>query len=173
MKHHWMNLKYLLIHKYYVFRCGLYTKVPLWRLIIHDWSKFTSAEWSPYANHFYRDGGVWKFKKNKGQHDARDAKFEFNRAWIHHIHKNPHHWQHWVIPGEENQALEMPEHFVREMVADWMGAGLAQKGIPDILNWWNENKNRMILHPHTRILVSNIINSLPSNYFRIGKRKLP
>lgn len=175
MKHHWLNLKYLLKHKFWVFRCGLWTGAPIWRLIIHDWSKFGPLEWTAYANHFYRDGGVWKFKRNKGQHSPGDAKDEFNRAWLRHIHKNPHHWQHWVLMFDDDgyQALEMPENFVREMVADWMGAGLAQKGIPDILHWYDQNKNRMILHENTRRRVREILDSLPSQYFQLGRGKLP
>lgn len=36
----WVILK----HKWFVLLAGLEVGVPLWRLIIHDWSKFTPAE---------------------------------------------------------------------------------------------------------------------------------
>lgn len=41
------TLKYMsltMVHKWYVFLAGLKTGAPIWRLIIHDWSKFTPAE---------------------------------------------------------------------------------------------------------------------------------
>jgi hypothetical protein len=43
----------------------------------------------------------------------------------------------------------MAETDVREMVADWMGAGRAL-GKPDTRAWYEANKDKMILHPATR-----------------------
>ena len=43
------QLKSVLIHKWYVFLAGQLTGVPLWQLIIHDWSKFTPTELFGYA----------------------------------------------------------------------------------------------------------------------------
>jgi hypothetical protein len=40
-------------HKWFVLLAGLKTGAPLWRLIIHDWSKFTPAERGPYVRPFY------------------------------------------------------------------------------------------------------------------------
>ncbi len=52
----------------------------------------------------------------------------YDRAWLHHLHNNPHHWQYWVMPPEfnpdgdhDNGCLKMPEEYVLEMIADWMG----------------------------------------------------
>lgn len=166
MIHNWKNLQYLIKHKYWVFRCGLITGAPLWRLIIHDWSKFTPLEWTAYANYFYREGGTYKHKSSGGQHDPGKASDRFNRAWLSHQHRNPHHWQHWVLQMDSGPtvALKMPAHFVREMVADWMGAGVAQGNPNDIWDWYERNKEKMILHPQTRDLVENIIDSLPRKY---------
>jgi hypothetical protein len=37
------------------------------------------------------------------------------------------------------KALPMPEKFVREMVADWMGAGRAITGRWDVNDWYRPN----------------------------------
>lgn len=47
------------------------------------------------------------------------------------------------------KVLEMPENDVREMIADWRGAGRAQRK-PDILAWYYKNRHKMILHAKTR-----------------------
>lgn len=145
MKAHLQYLWYVLRHKWFVFRAGLSTGAPLWRLIIHDYSKFSPAEWRAYVNQFYA-----KDRKQPGA---------FERAWLHHWHTNPHHWQHWlnVRYGGEVKALRMPEPLVREMVADWMGAGRAITGSWDITDWYAKNKDQMILHPSVRAQVESLI----------------
>lgn len=47
----------------------------------------------------------------------------------------------------------MPERYVREMVADWYGAGRAITGRWDAPGWYWENKEKMKLHPATRSFV--------------------
>jgi hypothetical protein len=39
----------LLLHKWYVFLAGRRLKVPFWRLVVHDLSKFSPAEFRHYA----------------------------------------------------------------------------------------------------------------------------
>jgi len=46
-------LKYLIRHKWFVFRAGLKLKVSIWRLLIHDWTKFLPSEFFPYLRKFY------------------------------------------------------------------------------------------------------------------------
>jgi len=44
----------------------------------------------------------------------------------------------------------MPEKYVREMLADWDGAGRAITGKSDPGAWYDRNGAKMILHPKTR-----------------------
>lgn len=129
MTKHLRYASYLARHKWFVFLAGLKTGAPIWRLIIHDWSKFMPCEWLPYAEYFYG-------QKNQ---------IAFDRAWLHHQHLNPHHWQHWVLNEDcgDLKCLPIPEHFVREMVADWAGAGRAITGSWDILPWYNKNRGKI------------------------------
>jgi hypothetical protein len=57
--------------------------------------------------------------------------------------------------------LPMPERYVREMVADWYGAGMAQ-GKPDIRHWHETTLWRKKLHPDTLALVEDLIGFLPN-----------
>tara|TARA_Y100000310_G_scaffold15713_1_gene15784 strand:+ start:819 stop:1004 length:186 start_codon:yes stop_codon:yes gene_type:complete len=57
----------------------------------------------------------------------------------------------------------MPEWAVREMVADWMGAGRAYKGKwpdPNDWTWLNDAWAKMKLHPKTIELIHQIVNEL-------------
>lgn len=153
MRAHLKYLGYIVRHKWFVLLAGLKTGAPPWRLVVHDWSKLTPAEWRPYVLSF---NGPWPY-------DARppwlvDA---FNRAWLHHQHANPHHWQHWILRLDDGgiMALEMPEHFAREMVADWMGAGRAITGRWEVAEWYATNRARIHLNSATRALVESLIES--------------
>lgn len=147
MVKHLRYLSYVLRHKWFVFLAGLQMGAPLWRLLIHDWSKFTPAEWRPYVLSFY---GPWAY----GDRPAEVVE-AFDRAWLHHQHANPHHWQHWVLREDSGatKILEMPEPFVREMVADWMGAGRAITGAWGAQDWFLKNREKILLHPDTAALV--------------------
>jgi hypothetical protein len=50
---HLRYASYVTRHKWFVFRAGLKTRAPLWRLLIHDWSKLSRAEWTPYVWSFW------------------------------------------------------------------------------------------------------------------------
>jgi hypothetical protein len=130
-----------------VFLAGRKLRVPLWRLIIHDYSKFAPAEFVAYRNRFF-DGRA-------GQEDKKQDPNEFKLAWLHHIHRNPHHWEHWIL--RDNDPFEMPINFVREMVADWMGAGRAITGERDISSWYETAKEYQKLHPTTRWVVEALL----------------
>lgn len=57
--------------------------------------------------------------------------------------------------------LPMPEKYVREMVADWMGAGRAYTGSwDDLPKWLEQNAEKMILHPKTVVLLWGVLSEL-------------
>ena len=152
MNSHLKYLGYVVRHKWFVLVAGLRVGgIPLWRLVIHDWSKFTPAEWGPYARRF--GGG------RSGVLDKSADAEEFHRAWTHHWHLNPHHWEHWLAFQDDGSTrpMRMPEHFAREMAADWMGAGRAITGRWEVREWYAKNAHRIVLHDETRATVERLL----------------
>jgi hypothetical protein len=141
MKPHLEYASYVARHKWFVFFAGLKTRAPLWRLLIHDWSKLSPAEWGPYVRSFYGRAGR-----------TAEVRAAFNAAWLHHQHRNPHHWQHWVLREDDGdtRALPIPDKLVREMVADWMGAGRAITGEWEVASWYAANRSKILLAFETR-----------------------
>lgn len=131
---------------------GLKIGAPIWRLIIHDWSKLTPQEWPAYANMFYGKNS----KANPPPHLQKD----FDAAWLHHQRVNKHHWQYWILVQDTGavKTVEMPEKYVLEMVADWAGAGKAITGTwADMPAWYEKHKKNMTMHPNTRFFAEMII----------------
>lgn len=142
-------------HKYFVYVAGAWTGVSLWRRIKHDWTKFSWAEAPHYGRRFF------------GTNDDPDG---FDHAWNHHSKANDHHWEYWIpvtthsrSNSEPGEPLRMSEAAVREMVADWLGAGRAYAGSwaqengPGDWPWWHQNKDSIRLHEDTRLLVEAVI----------------
>jgi hypothetical protein len=137
---HVKYLVYVLRHKWFVLLAGLKTGAPLWRLLIHDWTKFLPREWGPYVAKYYGCGGD-------------KVASDYDRAWVHHQSSNQHHWQHWS--GDE-----MPELVVREMVADWASVERLNAGTWDVARWYAVNGPAMLLHPHTRAHVEHLVSTV-------------
>ena len=120
-------------------------------LIEHDASKTKLDEYPAYDRYFYS-----AFPKN-------ETLKEFNLAWLKHIHRNPHHWQHWILPSDDLpdiQALEMPQNYVLEMLCDWWSFSWREWPLyePDrIFEWWDRHKYKMILHSKTQWLINDAI----------------
>ena len=143
LKKHVKYAKYILRHKYFVgrecFRYRLYR-----RGIVHDMSKFLPSEWVPYVEYFY----------------GRRDKETFDKAWLHHQHRNKHHWQYWLLKKDDRviKCLEMPIEYALEMLCDWKGAGEAQGkkgGWKEVKEWYRENKP--CLHPDTQSYIEGVI----------------
>ncbi len=144
--------RYLFRHKWHVFWASCRLGVPL-RGLLHDTSKFRPSELIPYARSFYdRDGSP---RGNRPE----EIKLAFDQAWLLHQHRNPHHWQYWTLRKDDGtlKVLPMPDKYIREMVADWVGAGLAQGHGNDVIPWYNKNKYSMILHSETRAKVESLL----------------
>lgn len=113
MNNYFKYLKYITLHKWYVakecFKYKLY-----WRGVMHDMSKLLPSEFFPYLNFFY---GKQK-TTNNFYVPGKDNKFD--TAWLKHQHRNPHHWQYWVLSRDERSisCLEMPEKYMIEMLCD-------------------------------------------------------
>jgi len=166
IKTYWKYLRYVLKHKWFVFLGCLKFKVPLWKAIIHDWDKFLPDEWSGYADWFFGSKSFEEWSRAKHTYMAAEAapwgffmKDRFDVAWLFHQNRNRHHWNFWILRNDLSEmfALPMPEADVREMLADWYGAGWAITGKPNPQLWYDRNKDRMNLHPQTRSLIERLL----------------
>lgn len=149
MMRHINYLKYVVRHKWFVFLASWRIGAPLIGALVHDLSKFTPAEWFPYAETFYAKDGSKQYKEG----------LEFAQAWNTHQKRNKHHWQRWLITWDRGttEALPIPYKYIMEMIADWMGAGRAITGKWESQEWYLKNKETIILHPETRLVVERIL----------------
>lgn len=82
----------------------------------HDSSKFSEEEFDLYRKYFFPNN-----------YEEKISEFEFNVGWLHHIHSNPHHPEHWVyLIYETNKytIFNMPDKYIIEMICDWIGMGI-------------------------------------------------
>src|SRR5665648_13357 len=150
-------LKYVLKHKRFVFIECCKLGVPI-RGLLHDISKLLPSEFVPYAHYFY---GAW-VKESQWHGDRRNhipwkytemgVEVAFDLAWLKHQKRNKHHWQYWLLKCDDGgtKALDMPLKHCKEMLADWIGTGLAITGKKEVADWYLRNKDNMKLHPNTR-----------------------
>ena len=122
------------------------------RLADHDNSKYDEEEYGAYDDYFYG-------KEGKDEDDVSVIDSAFDYAWLHHIHRNPHHWQYWVLINDDDgtKALEMPESAVYEMIADWWSFSWKENDLKIIFDWYEKHKGKMILHEKTRKLVESVL----------------
>lgn len=121
-----------------------------WQIIFdHDSSKSNDDEYTAYDAYFYGD--------NKSYFVVE----EFRKAWLIHIHRNPHHWQHWVLinddPNEGEIILDMPYNYIIEMICDWWSFSWQKGDLSEIFRWYAEHSEYIKLSPKTRRTVEDIL----------------
>ena len=135
----------------------------LTQAVLHDLSKFTIAE----------DGYINKFIASPDTEilDPIKVKRDFKYAWMHHIKVNAHHPEYWIMfddTQQVNKVMNMPDRFIAEMLADWIGAGQSYE--TDWKEYLTDHYSKKIISTETdaklRVLIKNIYEfDLPSNDF--------
>lgn len=146
MKKYLKYLVYVLKHKWFVF-VECWKRGLIWQGITHDLSKFLPSEFIPYARYFYGDYPEYeaiKYEYSGGLY-REDIERHFDMAWLKHIHRNPHHWQYWLLQEDDGpqKIIPMPIKYLKEMVCDWIGAGKAITGKDNIDEWYSKNKENI------------------------------
>lgn len=115
----------------------------------HDQSKNEIDEYEAYDAYFYGNNRSYAVMQN------------YQRAWLLHIHRNPHHWQHWILinddPKEGEIILEMPYDYIVEMICDWWAFSWASGDLREIFHWYDKHSSYMKLAPKTRKTVDDIL----------------
>ena len=123
------------------------------RYIYHDESKFTIDEYEAYEDFFYGSAVP--------EPEIRRA---FDKAWLHHIHNNPHHWQYWVLinddPEEGIKCLEIPGEYIIEMICDWWSFSWKANNLKLIFDWYNNHKDYMKINEKSKNRIEYILNRI-------------
>lgn len=132
----------------------------------HDASKDSVDEYDAYDRYFYGD--------EKGGPEVRK---EFNKAFLMHIHRNPHHWQYWVLIHDDGadgdtrklDPIDMPDNYILEMICDWWSFSWKKhleneesdgEDLKEIFEWYNEHRDSIILSSATRSKVEKLLDIL-------------
>lgn len=118
-------------------------------ILSHDASKYDEDEFCAYCNYFYPCPGYPKDQD------------EFDRAWLLHQKRNPHHWQYWILVHDEGEAepLQMPISEICNMVCDWHSFSKRDPK-STAYSWYQKNKDNMILDDTTRSYVEFFVDYL-------------
>ena len=125
-------------------------------MYMHDYSKDSNEEYYAYDDYFYG--------KLYGKSKSYEVVDQFNRAWLLHIHRNPHHWQYWILrndnPDDGEILIDMPDCYIIEMICDWWSFSWKQENLYEIFKWYEERKDYIKLSNYTRKKVEDILNKM-------------
>ena len=120
----------------------------------HDESKYSIEEYNAYDQYFY--GGNRSYKVVQ----------DFNYAWLHHIHQNPHHWQYWVLLEDDPEVglpyktLPIPLPYIFEMIADWWSFSWKNGNLFEIFNWYAEHRDKQYIDLNSRMILERILEKI-------------
>jgi len=111
----------------------------------HDQSKSSNTEYPFYDAHFCGE--------------IKETEPEYMAARTRHMHRNGHHWQHWVLIHNHGHidAIDMPDEYIIEMLCDWWSFSWMDGNLNNIFDWYERNAQRIILSRHTRETLENIL----------------
>lgn len=135
-------------------RCGLYKQG-----LLHDLSKYSFIE--------LKTG----FKYYQGFRSPIDAQKEaegYSLSWLHHKGRNKHHWEYWLDNSKDGViAVKMPVNYVVEMFCDRVAASMIyqKENYTDssALEYYEDGRHRILIHPETDILIHHLLTYLSHN----------
>lgn len=155
------HLKTIRAHRKYVrkmcWKVGLF-----WQGLKHDLSKYSITELK-----------MCKYWTGKGSpHQACREAIGYSPSWIHHYHKNKHHFQYWWDEDGKIIPIKMPYKYVIESFCDMVGASKAYGGKSwkeeDVWNYWkNRCVGKRIMNKESQYLLELLL----WNYKELGEKK--
>lgn len=99
--------------------------------LCHDASKSDIEEYDAYDKYFNSSRSYYVVQN-------------FQYAWLHHLHNNPHHWQYWVLINDDKDSgenlLEIPDNYIIEMICDWWSFSWTNGNLYEIFDWYDKGK---------------------------------
>ena len=128
----------------------------------HDDSKYNKI---PDAEHYYDLACEWDAYNEYFYGEKTAAvKESFDKAWLAHIHANPHHWQHWLLQNDDPKiglrVLDMPYVFIVEMICDWWSFSWKTGNLNEIFDWYDKNKVGILISDKTRTSLEKILDKI-------------
>jgi hypothetical protein len=124
------------------------------QILGHDESKTEPDEYKAYDEWFY--GG-----ENGVKNRSAAVKEAYEKAWLLHIHRNPHHWQYWVLISDNPESmvttLDMPTNYILEMICGWWSFSWKQGKLDEIFDWYDEHKEHFTMSYRTIRIVELIL----------------
>lgn len=138
-----------------------------WSILLHDDTKTVDDEYTAYVDYFYN-------RDKNGKPKNKFAEKNFRIAKLAHFHRNPDHWQHWILVDSSGLSipLDMPYIFVVEMICNWWSYSWAEGDLWSIFDWYEENKKKIKVSRNTRKDIEDILDKLKKAVERVrGPRK--
>lgn len=120
----------------------------------HDKSKYSKEEYDSYDRYFF------------GNNKTNQVKEDFDYAWLHHIHNNPHHWQYWTLisdnPKEDIKYLNIPLKYIVEMICDWWAFSWKDGDLLEIFTWYDEHRKgiKILENSHNKSCIEGLLSEM-------------
>lgn len=122
------------------------------QIMDHDRSKIRPEEYYAYDAYFY------------GGNKSHAVVENFRKAFLLHIHENPHHWQYWVLihddPDKPETLIEIPLNYIFEMICDWWSFSWRKGDLMEIFDWWDKHKDYIRMHKKSRKILEYILKEM-------------
>lgn len=102
---------------YHCMKCGIF-----WQGLKHDLSKYSPTEFLAGAKYY---------QGTRSPNDAERENIGYSKAWVHHMGRNPHHFEYWrdySTVNKEMRPIDMPYRYIVEMFCDRVAACKIYKG---------------------------------------------
>lgn len=129
-------------------------------ILLHDDTKTVPSEYKPFDEYYY------------GKH-KKDTIHNYRMAYLEHVHRNPHHWQHWILinPDGTKINMDMPYEYIIEMICDWWARSWEEGDPYSIFAWYEENKSKIKISKRTKDTVEEILDKLEAKLNQIEDNK--
>lgn len=132
-----------------------------WYIDFHDDSKTIPDEYNAYDEYLFGE-------------QTKETEARYLRAKLDHRHRNPHHWEYWVLYTSDKPpvALDMEYPYIIEMICDWWSFSWAEGDLFAIFDWYEKHRKNIRLSKKTRATVEDILDKLEAKLIKVrGPRK--
>ena len=121
----------------------------LWNIYYHDESKLSYNEYQAFNEFTFYER-------------TEDVINKYRRAQLEHRHKNPHHWEYWVLQTSDTPPtpLDMDYPYIIEMICDWWSFSWAADNLFLIFYWYDKHKDNIMMSDKTRTTVEDILDKI-------------